>query len=127
MIAGSTYLATSWVVSESGVFAVSIFGAFFLSTCAMGMIVDFSFQRGVLVSPGTQITAIRSIVLLELFLLVLSEITAGSQIFDPTKFLYISQIIVLAAIIACITLIPPEKQNIDSEKASEYETHGGMR
>ncbi len=91
------------------------------------MIIEIGRAFNYVIASGAQVAALRSIVWLDLLVIVLMEVVGASLSVQITKALVISQILVFFMLATCLALIPAEPSDEDSKEPSKYRVRGGLR
>jgi hypothetical protein len=121
------YLAIGWAATHRTFFDLSFFGFSLMITCSVGMIIEIGRAFNYVIASGAQVAALRSIVWLDLLVIVLMEVVGASLSVQITKALVISQILVFFMLATCLALIPAEPSDEDSKEPSKYRVRGGLR
>ena len=123
----ATYFALKTIFSGVAVIAVDQVSQFFIAANIMGIVVELARKIGVLAPSGSRLTACRSVIWLDMSVLLIIEILAASSDLDLRVPLIVSQVLAVALLGLCVALIPDEKVDLEKNKASDYDQHGGMR
>jgi hypothetical protein len=122
-----TYLALKTTLIDAETLVFNIYAKIFLVVNIVGIIVEFCSSRGYLVISGIRHVALRLVICLDIFFLIVLELVESIWSLDLMLLFSISQILMLATIALCITLIPDESTDSKKESASDYKKHGSVR
>lgn len=123
----ATYLALKIIFYGGALIAADHVSQFFISANVMGIVVEVAGKIGFLASSGSRLAACRSVIWLDMVLLLIVEILVASLALDLRVVIVVSQVIAFASLALCVALIPYEKGDSEESKASDYDQHGGMR
>lgn len=123
----ATYFALKTIFSGVAVIAADHVSQFFIAVNITGILVELARKIGVLAPSGSRLTACRSVIWLDMSALLMIEILTASSNLDLRVPLIVSQVLAIALLGLCVALIPDEKVDLEKNKASDYDQHGGMR
>jgi hypothetical protein len=123
----ATYFALKTIFSGVALIEAYHVSQFFIAANFLGIVVELARKTGFWGPSGSRLTVCRSVIWLDMVLLLIIEILVASSALDLRAPLIVSQVLVLATLGLCVALIPDEKGDLEKNKASDYNQHGGMR